>query len=191
MSNADIKRKVYDLSSMRVLLFDQFPFMAGLMSSMLKEFNVKNVMTSETIKEAQSLLERSNMYGPPSGYFDLLVTDWMPRAAEGIELLKWARGHSVDGLRYLPILFCTGYTHQRAIERIRDSGSTEVLRKPVSAKKLAQRLTYIIDAPRPFIRSRHYLGPDRRRSTDLKYEGKERRDGREEDNSIEIESANN
>jgi len=168
-------KRMYDLSTMRVVVFDQFPFMSELMSTMLKEFDIKHVTTTTATTEVMNILERSNMYGPQSGQIDILITDWVPPKGQGIELLKWARIHAVESIRYLPVLFCTNYAHQKAVEQVRDSGATEMLVKPVSAKKLAQRLTYIIDKPRPFIRSRHYLGPDRRRLIGFDYEGKERR----------------
>jgi hypothetical protein len=46
-------------------------------------------------------------------------------------------------------------------------------------------------APRPFIRTRDYFGPDRRRSQDTKYSGPERRKGSAGAEVIEIAPIDN
>lgn len=167
-------RKVYDLSSLRVMVLEEFPFMADLMAAMLREFKVNTVLTTCKAQQAMEMLEQYNMYSPPRAHIDMLISDWIPPGGEGLDLLKWARIHAVESIRYLPILFCTSYASRWRVLTVRDSGANEVLVKPVSAQKLAHRLTYIIDKPRPFVRSRHFLGPDRRRRGD-EYRGKERR----------------
>jgi DNA-binding response OmpR family regulator len=57
----------------------------------------------------------------------------------------------------------SGYTEYRRVTEARDAGVNEFLAKPISAKALYQRFASIIDNPRPFIRTKHYFGPDRRR----------------------------
>lgn len=167
-------KKAYDLSSLRVMVFEENPFMAELMAAMLREFRVNFVATTTRMDEAMEKLEQFNMYSPPRSHIDILISDWVAPDAKGLELLKWSRIHAVESIRYLPILFCTSYASRKAVYRVRDYGANEVLVKPVSALKLAHRLTYIIDRPRPFVRSRHFIGPDRRRK-EIKYDGMERR----------------
>jgi DNA-binding response OmpR family regulator len=52
----------------------------------------------------------------------------------------------------------------RVIEA-RDAGMTEYLSKPISAKRLYQRISSIVESKRPFIRVSEFFGPDRRRQT--------------------------
>ena len=40
---------------------------------------------------------------------------------------------------------------------------------------LMKRIAWVIDRPRPFVRSQTYFGPDRRRHDDPNYRGPERR----------------
>jgi response regulator RpfG family c-di-GMP phosphodiesterase len=54
---------------------------------------------------------------------------------------------------------------------------TEFLAKPVSAKVLHRRISAIIEAPRNFIRTDAYFGPDRRRRHDPNFVGPKRRKG--------------
>src|SRR6185503_19347376 len=59
----------------------------------------------------------------------------------------------------------------------RDAGVTEFLAKPISAKALYQRIINVVANPRPFIKTKTYFGPDRRRNTTSNYIGPERRKG--------------
>ena len=54
---------------------------------------------------------------------------------------------------------------------------TEFLAKPVSAKVLHRRISAIIEAPRNFIRTDAYFGPDRRRRHNPNFDGPKRRKG--------------
>ena len=56
-------------------------------------------------------------------------------------------------------------------------GVGEFLAKPLSAKALYQRVLNVVANPRPFIKTKTYFGPDRRRNTTLSYNGPERRKG--------------
>jgi hypothetical protein len=57
----------------------------------------------------------------------------------------------------------------------RDTGVSEFLCKPISAKALYDRIYSIVMHPRPFIRTKSYFGPDRRRAENPAYSGAERR----------------
>lgn len=155
--------KPYNLKGVRVLVVEDFPFMAQLMSAMLREFNVGKVLSSCEIREAKKLIDLYNTSENESDYIDLIITDLFPPRDEGLELLKWVRGHSLETICYTPILFCTAHTTQRVVESGRDFGTNEIMVKPVSAEKLAQRILHIIDNPRPYIKAPGYFGPDRRR----------------------------
>ena len=61
----------------------------------------------------------------------------------------------------------------------RDAGITEFLAKPISAKALYQRILNVVANPRPFIKTKTYFGPDRRRNINGAYIGPERRVGGE------------
>ena len=49
--------------------------------------------------------------------------------------------------------------------------------QPISAKGLYQRILNVVASPRPFIRTKSYFGPDRRRNTSNTYIGLDRRNG--------------
>jgi DNA-binding response OmpR family regulator len=71
----------------------------------------------------------------------------------------------------------TGHTEKQRVTAARDAGITEFLAKPISAKALYQRIVNVVANPRPFIKTKTYFGPDRRRAVSNSYVGPERRKG--------------
>jgi two-component system, chemotaxis family, chemotaxis protein CheY len=71
----------------------------------------------------------------------------------------------------------TGHSEKNRVLRARDAGITEFLAKPISATALYERILTLVANPRPFIRTKSYFGPDRRRNAGVNYLGPERRKG--------------
>jgi two-component system chemotaxis response regulator CheY len=76
---------------------------------------------------------------------------------------------------FVPIIMVTGRAERTFVMQARDAGVTEFVSKPVSAAKLLQRVGIVLTAPRVFIKSATYTGPDRRRRRDPDYAGPLRR----------------
>ena len=76
---------------------------------------------------------------------------------------------------FVPIIMLTGHTHVDRVLQARDAGVTEFLAKPISINAILSRLVAIVDHPRPFVRTKSYFGPCRRRRDDHQYQGPERR----------------
>jgi two-component system chemotaxis response regulator CheY len=62
------------------------------------------------------------------------------------------------------------------VHEARDAGVDEFLAKPLTAKGVIERMTQVIDHPRPYVRAESYFGPDRRRRADPNYRGPWRRE---------------
>ena len=73
----------------------------------------------------------------------------------------------------------TGYTSIDQVREARDIGVNEFIAKPVSVKTMMQRLQAVIESPRPYVRTKGYFGPCRRRRGAEEYRGPERRDKKE------------
>jgi DNA-binding response OmpR family regulator len=71
----------------------------------------------------------------------------------------------------------TGHSEKKRVVAARDAGITEFMAKPISAKSLYQRIVNVVANPRPFIKTKTYFGPDRRRNVNSNYVGAERRKG--------------
>jgi DNA-binding response OmpR family regulator len=78
---------------------------------------------------------------------------------------------------YVPIIMLTGHSEKKRVVSARDAGITEFLAKPISAKALYERILNVVANPRPFIKTKSYFGPDRRRNSNPNYVGPERRKG--------------
>jgi FixJ family two-component response regulator len=69
----------------------------------------------------------------------------------------------------------TASSDKRHVIEARDAGVSEFLAKPVSAAAIYSHLVRVIEKPRPFVRTRTYSGPCRRRMARLDFEGPDRR----------------
>jgi len=106
---------------------------------------------------------------------DLLITDWRMSPVNGIQLIDYLRKDSSSPNPYIPIIMLTGKAELKDVAHARDSGVTEFLVKPFTAKALYERLVMVIENPRSFIISTDYKGPNRRRRTDIPPNGEDRR----------------
>ncbi len=152
----------YDLGTFRVLIVEDYPFIADLLHSSLNELGVGSVLVSPNIAAAKEKILNFNLVASSTN-LDVIVLDWLMPDGKGFELLHWIRNHESDSIKYLAVIVCSAYTNLELVTQSRDSGANEVLVKPVSAEKLARRILSVIDKPRPFLKTGEFFGPDRRR----------------------------
>lgn len=180
LSAGNKQKKAYSLAAFRVLIVEDFPFMADLMSSMLREFGIGHIVQASCGNEGKEMITMFNGDAGSHNKIDVVLLDWLMPNGDGLDLLKWMRGNSKDSIRFMPAILCSAYASEDVVTVGRDHGANEVLVKPVSAQKLASRLLYVIDKPRPFLKAPGFFGPDRRRREEP-YKGEERRVSTEED----------
>lgn len=94
---------------------------------------------------------------------DLLVTDYQMEPVDGVRLIRRIRRTADDVIRFLPIIMATACAEPAKLNLARDAGVNVILRKPVSLRDLADGISAICHDPLPFIRTRGYFGPERRR----------------------------
>ncbi len=157
----------YDLSLLSVLVVDDNGHMRALVKSILHALGVKEVRDVSDAVDAFRELQ----------YFaaDVIIVDWNMEPIDGIEFTRLVRTAKDSPNPFVPIIMLSGHTELFRVSQARDSGINEYLAKPISAKSLYGRILSIIGNPRPFIRSNHYFGPDRRRRDDGPPNGIERR----------------
>jgi two-component system chemotaxis response regulator CheY len=105
---------------------------------------------------------------------EMLLTDYAMSPLDGIELTRLLRDKVRSPAPFLPILMITAYTVKERIRLARDAGVQEVLHKPVTPHFLVEHIARIRRNPLPYIQTRNYFGPDRRRAA-WRIEGPERR----------------
>ena len=176
MSTIQKQPPPYDLSNFTILLVEDSVYMQALVSSMLKIFQVGDIVVCSDANEAIDLLSimHARAQSRYVNHVDIVLTDWLMPAGPGEELLKWIRTHERDDVRFLPVVVISGYTTEKITNITRDLGANEILVKPVSGTMLASRICSVIDNPRPFIEIPDFFGPDRRRQH-LPFDGPDRR----------------
>jgi two-component system chemotaxis response regulator CheY len=158
-----------DFHRLRFLVIDDNAHMRRILRTLLHGFGAREVYEAE---DGAAGLESFTHYTP-----DIVVTDWVMPIFDGLELTQMIRQQGANANPYVPIVMLTGHSEKKRIITARDAGVTEFLAKPISAKALYERVFNIVANPRPFIQTRTFFGPDRRRSVNSNYAGPERRKG--------------
>ena len=158
-----------DFNKLRFLVIDDNAHMRRILRTLLHSFGTREVYEAE---DGASGLEAFMHHIP-----DIVITDWVMPIFDGLELTQMIRQPGANPNPYVAIIMLTGHSEKKRVVAARDAGVTEFLAKPISAKALYQRILTIVVNPRPFIRTRSYFGPDRRRNVAVNYTGPERRKG--------------
>lgn len=163
----------YDFSAISVLVIEDNLFMRQLVRKMMHGFGVRHLLEGADGSEGLDILSRE--------YVDIVVCDWLMDPLDGCDFTRTVRTASDSPNIHLPIIMITGHTEPWRIRFARDSGVTEVLAKPVSARTLMQRMVHVIENPRRSVESFTYTGPDRRRRQRPDFAGDDRRGSGGED----------
>jgi two-component system chemotaxis response regulator CheY len=166
MSRIDFKR-------LRFVVVDDNAHMRRIVRTLLNGFGAREVTEAE---DGAAGLEVFNAVVP-----DILILDWAMPIFDGLELTQMIRQPGANANPFVPIIMLTGHSEKRRVTAARDAGVTEFLVKPLSARALYDRIVNVVVNPRPFVRTKTYFGPDRRRNTNPNYSGPERRRGGQAD----------
>ncbi len=158
----------YDFSKISVLLVEDNAYMRHLMRQLLVAVGVDNEWMREA-SDGEAALVIMDSFVP-----DLIITDLHMAPMDGLTLIKRIRMDRDNPISFVPIIVCTGHAAPGHIFASRDAGATEFLAKPVSPEAIYERIREVIESPRPFIRTKAYIGPDRRRKNEP-FEGEDRR----------------
>ncbi|ALK09052.1 response regulator [Blastochloris viridis] len=158
-----------DFNRLRFLVIDDNAHMRRIVRTLLHGYGAREVYEAE---DGAAGLEAFTSYTP-----DIVITDWAMPIFDGLELTSMIRQPGANANPYVPIIMLTGHSEKRRVIEARDSGVTEFLCKPISAQALYQRILNVVINPRPFIKTKTFFGPDRRRNVNPNYVGPERRKG--------------
>jgi CheY-like chemotaxis protein len=157
----------YRFDRVKVLVVDDNPHMRALVSAILQAFDVKTIYEANSAESAWTILAKNPC--------DIVLLDWVMGGMSGLDLARRIRTAPDSPNPFVPIVMLTGHTSLEYVRQARDAGVNDFLAKPVSAKAILWRLLSIIEHPRPFVRTKVYFGPCRRRRRDENYRGPERR----------------
>ena len=151
---------------LNVLVVDDNKHTLNFVGSILWGLGFRNV-----IRVTDAALAFSHMRTNP---IDLVITDLDMPLLTGVEFVRLLRTAKDSPNPYVPVIMLTGHSRIRDIAAAREAGITDYLIKPISPKRLYERIDSIIEHPRSFVQTKSYVGPDRRRRK-ANYSGPERR----------------
>ena len=163
----------YDFSRLTVMIVDDNRMMRTLLEQLLCSFGVEKVIRAGNGEDALHILDNELV--------DMVITDWMMTPLDGFEFVRKVRISKSSPNRLVPMLMMTGLSEMWRVAAARDAGVNGFIVKPITGESLLSRMIHIIEHPRAFVRTRTYLGPDRRRNTNSAYSGPERRTNRADD----------
>lgn len=158
----------YKLQDVRVLVVDDMKPMQDLLKAILIAFGFKKLYFAE---DGDDAFHKFSYYDP-----DIIITDWMMHGESGIEFTHRVRNDSRSPNPLVPIIMMSGFSAQMRVEQARDTGITEFLAKPFTAQDVYEKISQVIEKPRPFIQAHDFYGPDRRRKLSTHYRGPMRRE---------------
>lgn len=156
-----------DFSSHRVLILGGKTHAIGLLRSILYIVGLTKITLVEDGYRALELLSMEHF---TSVFFDPQTPD-----VDGMNFATAARRR--DGMLnpMVPIFALQDRARRRDVEKARDVGVTDVITAPISPRTLMTKLQAAVSAPRPFIVSNQFFGPDRRSRARPPYYGSDRR----------------
>ena len=140
--------------SVTTLIIDRDRYTRSLVGEMLRGFGVGGISTADSGTTAQKFIQEN--------FVDLCIVEANLPDMSGADFIRWVRREQNEPVRFMPILVLTGYTQLRMISQVRDAGANIVVKKPVSAQVLFDRVAWIAKTPRAYIETGDYVGPDRR-----------------------------
>jgi DNA-binding response OmpR family regulator len=155
----------YNIAEVNFLIVEDSDHMRSLVR------NILNALGAHFVREARDV---SSAYEMLSAFpVDIVICDWQMEPVSGLDFVRQLR--SKEGPhRFMPIIMLTAHSEAKRVTEARDAGVNEFVIKPIAAKTLYTRIREIIKNPRPFIETKDYFGPDRRRR-ETGYQGDDKR----------------
>jgi CheY-like chemotaxis protein len=158
-----------NLRGVTTLLVDSDHFTRGLIAQMVRGFGMEAPTVFDSGKAAQAHLLHH--------YPDICILEAVFPDMDSAELIRWIRRRQDKSpVRFVPIVVLSSYTQHKHVTQARDAGANLVLTKPVSPQVLFDHIAWVAKAPRPFIETASYMGPDRRFRTIEPPDGEKKRE---------------
>ncbi len=156
-----------DFVHLGVLIVDGRGQCNKLLRVILSALGVDRVVTQASAADALAALRL--------GSYDVVFCGEDNTDMNPVAFLRALRRDETSQNRAVPVILVSGHLQRRQVELLRDCGANDVLTTPTSAETVARKLRAIVLSPRPFVADEAFVGPDRRRSAEEEFEGKERR----------------
>lgn len=143
------------IQALKVLVIDDEHYMRKVTRTILTAIGVKTILEAP---DGMTGLELARTQLP-----HLIIIDWEMPVIDGAQLVRMIRTPGEFPAPDTPIIMLSAHSdHWRVVESAR-IGANEFVRKPVSIKTLEDRITAVINRPRPTVKLEGYYGPMPRR----------------------------
>jgi len=162
------------------MIVEDNPFMRIILKQLLRALGVIEMAEATDGAQAFSVMKT---FEP-----DIILIDWEMQPLDGLDFVKLVRTGDDSPNQYVPMIMVTGHSEQNKVTQARDAGINEMLIKPLSARTLFSRIRAVIERPRPFVETKSYFGPDRRRKQEDFYTGPDRRKAEGEQSQSDVDA---
>ncbi|WP_411287815.1 response regulator [Phenylobacterium sp.] len=154
---------------LKILLVDDNHHMRVLLGEILRAIGVKEIFEASDGAEGLQMMRNHPI--------DIVMTDLSMQPLDGIDFVRLLRNSPDSPNQMAPVIMITGHSTMQRVNEAREAGVNEFLAKPLTARGVIERISQVVEHPRPYIRTGDYFGPDRRRRADPAYSGPLRRSG--------------
>ncbi len=154
LERAPIDSKL-NFCKLTMLIVDPNKFSGQLTRDICLGFGFGTVLVVENSLEAIGILG--------SDEIDVVICDWSLHPHGGAEFIHHVRASPGIRNNCIPIVVLTAICDRETITAARDAGVHDFLTRPLVMGRLVTCLGRILGMPQGFIRSKNYVGPDRRR----------------------------
>lgn len=159
-----------------IMVVEDNEYMLDILVNSLKRLGFTRVQKCKNGKDAVEYLKlTSRGFSSAVEPIDIVISDFIMSPVSGVHLLQWLRDDKASPSRFMPFIMLSGAADRVNVEAARDHGVNDFMAKPFSVENIYKVLQRIIDAPRQFVTTQTYFGPDRRRSKAGPPKGQERR----------------
>jgi len=147
-------QKNLKLQDINIVLADSDHTYRHTIFNMLRSVGLRQIQQVATLDEI-----RKTLVGPPP---DLLISEADLSDGSFCDLVYDLRNGNVGNNPFLVILTLTAEPTKELVRRVIDSGSDDLLTKPMSAAQMKSRIVTLVEQRKPFVVTSDYIGPTRR-----------------------------
>ena len=136
------------------MLLDATVLGMDILVQIVTGLGVKSLQRCTNLEEAKTVTQRVEL--------DLIIVDAISPSGDGYDYVHWLRRDGPEPNRYCPVLLTSGHTLASEVARGRDCGAHFILKKPLTAMSVIERIIWVSREGRNFISCDAYVGPERR-----------------------------
>ena len=162
------KSRRFDPREVKAVIVDSNRFNRSLLSEIMRTIDVLEVHQARSEKDAIRILDEKRI--------TVMLLEWSElNEMDSLALSERIRRMHDDFSRRVPIIAASSAFTKEQLVKGRNAGIDEFLKRPCSPNDVINRLKMVIETPRPFVDSKNYIGPCRRRKNPADYHGPRRR----------------